>query len=295
MKLRKIFFVTICLISLLLLLTSCSKSTNLIEKNYKTGYGNLEISTMKNYPTDTVYTSSDFRIIVKLDNNGAYKLTNGKLKILGFDDNYVVLEETKEDISSLSGDYYLEGKSSTNPNGEFTYIEFEGSTEKLFSGSESYKAPYIIKADYEYKTELSETVCVNQNLYDTYQSGCQVKPKVSLSGQGSPLAVTEMEEIIQSGGLVSKIEFRFKIKNQGKGKVKQATLNKATLGNDLLNCWFKNNPGLVKNIFDFPDKQETVLICTKSLTGKTSYETVVFLDLGFKYSLEEKKSITIKS
>lgn len=283
------------LLLIVLFISSCSSqsSTSSLTKNYKTGYQGLVITTLANYPPDTVYPASDFQITVKLDNQGAYKVTNGKIEIIGFDTKYVELTQPKKEIVSLTEDTYLEGKSHTNPFGEFSYLEFKTRTKNLFPGSEIYNAPYFIKAEYDYQTELTQTVCLNPNLYDTSDAGCKVQFKTSLSGQGSPLAITGIEEVIHSGA-IPQVEFRFDIKNQGKGKIKTATLKKAKLGKDDLICEFRNNPGINKKVFDFKDKQEATLICKKVISGQTSYQTTLLLDFAFGYSLEEKKKITIK-
>ena len=61
--------------------------------------------------------------------------------------------------------------------------------------------------------ELSQTVCINSNLYGVTDAGCKVDFKKSLSGQGSPVAVTHMEEVIHPG-TIPQVEFRFKIENR---------------------------------------------------------------------------------
>jgi len=290
----KIIIVILSLIVACFFLTSCGTDTTSTSTNYKQGTGNVILTTLSGYPSDTIYPNSEFKIVVKVDNQGAYKLNKGIIKILGFDEKYISLTESKKSITSLEGNTYLDGKSSTNPNGEFTFIEFGALAKNLFPGSESYSAPYFIKAEYEYQTDFSQTVCINTNLYEVQDSGCKVTTKTSFSGQGSPLAITEMEELISPGALAS-VDFRLTLKNAGKGKVKQVTLNKATLSNQPMKCIFNDNPGQKTNSYEFKDKEEVVILCKQNLDSqKASYSSVIYLDLSFNYILEESKTLTLK-
>ncbi|MFH1682272.1 MAG: hypothetical protein ABIA37_00595, partial [Candidatus Woesearchaeota archaeon] len=180
--------ITILLILTLFLVACKSTEQPSLQVDFKQGYGDLVLSTIENNPPNEVYQNSDFKIIVKLENQGAYQLTNGKLKVLGFDNLYISLDSTEQDISSLSQNNYLEGKSLLNPSGDFTLLSFDAKSKSLFPSAEKYAAPYFIQAEYDYKTELTETICIKPKFYDVYDSGCKVEPKVSLNGQGAPLA-----------------------------------------------------------------------------------------------------------
>ena len=285
----------IILLFVLLFLVACKGTPQgTLQYNFKQGYGNLVISALENTPPEIIYPNSDFVIAVKLENQGAYDLTNGKLKILGFDRNYISLDETEQEIYSIEEEDILEGKSALNPSGGFTYLEFKAKSKELFFGAETYLAKYQIQADYDYKTQLSHTVCLNPKPYDIFDSGCKVEPKVSLNGQGSPLAITLLEEIIYPGNN-PQVEFRFTIQNKGKGRIKQVRINHARLTDRPLGCEFKNNPNPDRNIFDFKeDKQEVILSCKKPIEQQLSYSTTLYLDLSFSYTLKEKKQITLK-
>lgn len=285
---------TIILLSLLLFLTACTSTPEkALQHNFKQGYGNLIITTIENAPPETIYPNSNFKINVKLENQGAYDLINGKIKILGFDEKYIFLEKIEKEIISSEGENFLQGKNVFNPSGDLAFIEFEAQSRDVFPGAESYNANYFIKTEYDYKTELTQTVCLNPKTYEVYDSGCKVEPKISLNGQGSPLAITQLEEIIYSGSN-PQVEFRFFLGNKGKGRIKQVHLDQAKLADKSLECEFQNNPGPNKNTFDFKEEQEVTLICKKMLEKQKSYETTLFLDLSFTYSLQEKKKITLQ-
>jgi hypothetical protein len=293
MRLTKIQLLVILLLTLFII--SCGgQQSSTMKTNYKQGYKGLVINTLENFPPSTLYPNSKFRITVKLANQGAYKATNGKITIQGFDDKYISLSKFKDNIYSLSGNYYLEGKSATNPSGDFNYVEFDARTNTLFPGSDSYSATYFIKTEYDYKTEFTNTVCLNPNMYEVKDAGCKTKSSQSFSGQGSPLAVSSMEQITYPGA-VPRVEFRVNMMNQGRGKVQKVKLNKAQLGGKNIKCDFKNNLAADVKTFTFKeDKQKTTLICKQTLNTLKSYSTVLHLDFSLSYKLEEKKSLTIK-
>lgn len=261
--------------------------------DFKKGYGGPVISTLDNSPPNTIYPDSNFKIAVKIENQGAYEISNGKIKVMGFDEKYIELEEKEKNIVSLSGENTIKGKSYLYPEGETTYIEFDALAKGLFPGEQTHLNSYYIKAEYDYKTELSQTVCVNPRLYDVYDSGCKVTPSISSSGQGSPLAISAIEEIVHPGAIPI-IEFRFNLRNVGRGEIKRAVLNQAKLADKSLDCDFKNNPNENKKVFEFKKGQEATLICKKLLEDQKSYETVLFVDISFTYAAKENKMITLK-
>jgi hypothetical protein len=284
----------IILITLLIFLVACTGTPEkTLQYNFKQGYGALAVITIVDSPPKIVYPNSEYKMIVKLENQGAYDLTNGEVKILGFDEKYILLEENEKEIISLDDEPILSGRSSVNPDGASARLEFEFQTRDIFPGAESYTAYYFIKADYDYKTELIQTVCINPKTYEIYDSGCKVEPKISLGGQGSPLAVAILEEII-SPGSIPRVEFRFTLKNKGKGEVGQVRLNQARLSDKSLDCEFRNNLNADKRTFDFREDREAILICKRTLEDQKSYETPLFLDFSFDYSVKEKKKITLQ-
>ena len=215
-----------------------------------------------------------------------------EIELIGFDNKYIILDQYFQEIKSLTGNNYLDGKSHTNPAGEFGFLEFKATSKRLFNGSTKYDAPFFIKAEYDYRNELSQTVCINSNLYGVKDAGCKVTFQKSLRGQGSPLSITQLEEVIHPGS-IPQVEFRLKIKNNGRGKIQKINLHNAKLGKDNLVCEFRNNPGNNKKEFIFKKNQEVTLICKKIISSDKSYYTTLFLDFSFRYALEIKKKITI--
>lgn len=295
MKNKKIKLIIIFTLLLSFLLTACSGSDGAEEGittiDYQKGYSGLEISLVSNRPPDELYESSAFTIAVKLENKGAYDLSNGELSILGFDSNYVYLYESTENFPTSGS--ALAGRSVDNPNGEVEYLEFEGETLTIKEGAEDYEAKYLVKATYDYSNELVETVCINPDLYDVYDSGCSIEERISFRGQGSPLAISDIEEYVNPGS-DSYVEFRITIANEGSGLAKDVTLTRTTLGGVDMDCSFKKAETPNRHVFE-DNEQEIELRCISQLSSQSSYETTLFIEYFFGYELSEWKSFNILS
>ena len=282
----------------MLILSSCDyfEKNKISEQKFKKGYKGLMMDTLKNQPPDRIYPNSDFNLALKIENQGAYKLTNGRITLSNYIRNYLFFEETSQTITRSSQQTYLQGKSITNPGGDYTYLVFKGKAKKLPLGVEEHKRELFIIADYSYQNVLSQTVCINPNPYEVHKANCQVESKTSLSGQGSPLAITQIEEIIIPG-TIPRVRFILTLKNKGDGEVKGLiTLTQAKLGGKKISCDFKNNPSKNKNKFKFPShkNQETAMICEKIIDSSLTYSTTLLIDLAFNYRLEKTKEIIIK-
>ena len=263
------------------LLLGCGSSGKKdIQRNFKEGTASLGVKTFDNAPPDKIYPNSNFKVIVELDNQMAYDAFNGEIEMVGLDEKYFQLLPLEQDFDVLLG------KGLTNPAGEKGFIEFDGHAFQLFLSAEQYVANYFIKVNYDSAMEFADTVCVNPKVYDVYDSGCKVDDRKSYSGQGSPLAITEMEEVI-SPGAGANVEFRFRLRNRGKGKVGVVNLGRASLGRYAMNCEFQQAQGTRRSINFKETDQEAMLLCRAPLQDLNSYSTTVTLD--FTYSYEEKQ------
>jgi hypothetical protein len=264
-----------------------------VDYNFEQGVADLKISFLKNSPPDKIYAGSNFKIIAELDNQAAYDLKNIGVKIIGLDSTYFGIYPGEENVNLLLG------RSLTNPAGEKTFLEFEGTAGKPLQNAEKYLGQFSLNVNYDSSIEFADTICINPNLYEVYDSGCKVEDKKSYSGQGAPLAVTKLEEII-SPGSSSEVEFRFILKNKGKGKVGTITLGKRLLGNENLICHFKGEKEnrleegveLIKIKMD--EKQEAILICQKPLLENlNSFMTTLNLDFTYDYEIKQKNKLNL--
>jgi hypothetical protein len=276
-KYTKILFI---ILVTLFLLGCGSSGKKEVQINFKEGMASLNIKTFENAPPREIYANSNFKVIVELDNQMAYDVINGEIRLLGIDNKYFQILPLEKDFDILLG------KSLTSPTGEKEFVEFNGRAHQLFLSADKYNANYFIQVNYDSTMEFSDSVCVNPKIYEVYDSGCKVQDKKSYSGQGAPLAITDMEEII-SPGTGASVEFRFKLRNRGKGKVGIVNIGRASLGRYSMNCIFQQGPQGTGRSIDFnKNKQEATLICRAPLQDLSSYTTTVTLD--FIYSYEEK-------
>lgn len=284
---RKIAVLILVLLLALLFLTAC-KSTSTLTTNFKQGYGGLAWTILEGAPPDELYQRSDFKIVLKLENQGAYDITEGKIMVLGFDDKYIFIEQPEKNLEPL------EGRNPFNPAGEIQFLEFSARSQPLLPGSEIYTAPYFVRAEYQYKTEFTPTVCLNPRLYEVYDAGCKVEPSQSFSGQGSPLAVTHLEEITIPGN-PPQVEFRLTLQNKGRGQIKKIDLGSARLGNEPIYCEFRGAPTYnTASLTLTKEQKEISLSCKKTLKNQNSYATTLLVEFSFDYALEEEKSLVIK-
>ena len=272
------------LIILLLFLVGCGSSGDegVIQQNFKLGYNGLDFDFIDNAPPEQIYPFSEFKMILEFQNLGAYDITDGEVSILGLEERYFILDFYNQNFDPLMG------RSLVNPNGDKVLIEFDGVSENLFQNADEYTNNYFLIINYDSEMEFSDSICIKPNLYSTYDGGCEVEDK-SYSGQGSPLAITKMEEIISPG---SGVEFRLVLENKGDGKVGQVTLRRARLGNEALQCQFRGETADLRRTEFDREEQETTIICRKNfISGQSSYMTTLSMNFDYEYEIVEQKEL----
>lgn len=270
------------LIITILLLVGCSgeTSTNVSEQNYKQGYTEPTISLLKNAPPDKIFPQSNFVMIANVDNQAAYDITNTKLKILGIDGQYFRTDRDEEIIGTM------QGRSVFNPQGDKKYVEFNGFAGQLFQNSNSYTGNIFLVLSYSSKVEFSHTVCINPKLYEVHSTNCQTQDTASFSGQGAPVGVSSIKQIVAPMGGRSSIEFRITIQNSGSGEAKKINLGEIKLGGTKMDCQFKGQSLAIKSINLKKNEKQTTIICKKTLDDQNAYTTTLTMDLTYDY---EKK------
>ena len=277
------------IIVLFMFLLGCGSSSGSKQgiQNFKQGFGSLGVKLLNNAPPQKIYQNSKFKMIVELDNQAAYDIKNGELEIVGVDENFFFSSSSLKIKFPLLQDR-LQGKSLVSPSGEKIFLEFEFTAlNELFQNAERFQNPFFVKVNFDSEFEFTDTVCINPNLYEVYDSGCKVQPKKSYSGQGAPMAVTELENVVFPSSAGTEAEFRIIVKNRGRGKGTVISLKEARLGNqEFKECKFQNSlkDSDGQKVILYKKKQEVLLICKIFLRDQVSYETT--LSLGFDYSYE---------
>ena len=290
---RKLTFVAALLV-ISFLLTSCGSSSgsegDIIQQNFKQGVQEVQIRLLENAPPVKIYPGSNFKMVIDVDNQLAYDLQDVTLTLTGLNERYVQIAP-----NPLEGHYLdqMLGRSLTNPSGERKIVEFDGKAESLFLNAEQHMETFFIKLAYRSTLDFTDTVCLNTNVYSIYDAGCKVEPQKTYSGQGAPLAITKIEEIIFPGSAAD-IEFRINLQNKGRGNVGEVQLLSANLGNDPLQCDFRGS-GLETNKIKFVEnKKEHTLICRKErITAGRSYKNPLSLRLVYDYKLAQQNKLTL--
>ncbi len=268
---------------LAIVLLSCTTSEpSSLTYNFKQGIAEMQLKAFPGAPPDKIYSNTQFKVIVELDNQAAYDVTEGTLSLLGLDNKYFLLYPVEQQFPLLLG------RSFTAPAGEKKFLEFDGTSRQLEAGAKEYLGNYFLTLRYNSKVDFVDTICLNPNLYDVYDAGCKVQAKKSYSGQGAPLAITNLEEIITPG---ASVEFRLQLVNRGRGKVKSATLGAARLGGQEMTCLF---PESGAKVFLFlPEKQEATVICRATLRDQSSYTTTLLAEFSYTYEVVQQQKIRL--
>ncbi|MBT5740500.1 hypothetical protein HOI26_05385 [Candidatus Woesearchaeota archaeon] len=279
MKLWHVFFVLV-----IVFIVGCGSGgggDHVITTNFKQGTADVSMTLVENAPPKEVYKGSQITMIVDVQNELAYDIDNAEIKLLGFDDTYFDFVSTEKRLAKLTG------KSYTNPSGDREFVQFDGISGELLEGAREYLANYFIVFNYDSTLEFADTVCVSTNLYEIYDAGCKVEEKKTYSGQGAPLAITEVEEIVSSLGF----EFRLHLKKRGKGEIEHVTLGSTMLGADVLSCSFQEENS---NRIEWDSStQEVIVICRADAISSDSYTTTLTADFSYGYELTEQKQLRL--
>jgi len=288
MGIRNFILILIIIVSLFLISCGSNQTDSLSEATYKTGFNGLTfIFDNSLFPTE-VYQNDLIYLAFILHNQAGYEINNLKVGFVGLDRTYVSLYEDEQEIG------FIEGRSIFNSIGGKEFVNFEMDVGSLFEGEKYHSMNYRIEAEYDSKIEFSPTVCINPNLHDVYDAGCEVpKSDLSFYGQGGSLAITRMKEIMHVGYSPG-VEFRMKLENRGQGKVKSIRLGQARLGNEIISCEFKGAQEISQNKIEFDeDKKEAELVCNKELKDSSSYTSTLFVELFYDYEFNVKKSLNV--
>lgn len=220
-------------ILLILFLAGCGSNGNdgqtyFDESDIYTGTDSLGIELMENMPQDEAYQNSVVKFGMILSNKGAFDITDGFLA-LSVEDDYLSIDSW--DLKGVNGNilsgnevvtFGLRGKSIRDQNGEsgFAIATLKSKTIPKQEPKE-HTSTIVLSACYPYHTLLSEAVCVDTDIYNlkNIKKSCEIED-ISSSGQGAPIAVTDVKVnmIPDADGSIIKPEFIIKIENLGEGR-----------------------------------------------------------------------------
>ena len=140
-----------------------------VRTDYRTGKKGLELDTLKNAPPSEVMEEDDFQIGIKVQNKGAYKLTEGKLALHRLKPKLILAEGEQLTNIEIKDPYEaeLEGKNRFNPEGTFYNKFFKVKAGEIATEKRYDDAQFTVIGCYKYKTEASVDICINPHLYET--------------------------------------------------------------------------------------------------------------------------------
>lgn len=274
---------------LLLFVTGCSQfggSQPGSIPNYRQGYGAVDVHLLPQMPPKEIVEGSPFRIAVNIQNKGAYDTGAGEVHILGLSDVWTPLFFSSVSLPPLRG------KSLEAPDGDQFIAEFNSRMTQLPPGASEYKSKFWALVKYDYTTTGQLDVCVNSELQigvNTKSQGCSVRNSVSLSGQGAPIAVTNVEEVVSRTPSDATIQFTLKVENRGKGDVvSDIVVDEVRLANRRMRC---DTSVLTE---DDLQQRRNKIVCRVTEPLASPYTTTLSFQLFYTYEVKEVGEFVVK-
>ncbi|MBR9676856.1 hypothetical protein GOV04_01845 [Candidatus Woesearchaeota archaeon] len=219
MKLKNLLIITF-----LVLFAGCNggDDNQITTYDVYVGSDGLILEMVDGAPPTEIFTDSLIEVVARLENGGAYNIVNGYL-VLGLETDYFSFDNWQEGQSTgQTVRFALNGKTINNPQGDIEIFNARVQTRALDSQSEQHQSIMLLTACYDYKTIATPNVCIDTDPYDITESKkvCQAQD-ISLSSQGAPVAVTNIEVSMMPSddeGLL-KPHFIIEISNVGGGTV----------------------------------------------------------------------------
>ncbi|MBU0756612.1 MAG: hypothetical protein KKF44_00975 [Nanoarchaeota archaeon] len=313
--------VGIVMVLCLFLFFGCTLGGNsgpITSQNLYRGEQGLEIEIFEKSLPEKVYEEQQFDLIMKLTNKGVHPIDPGD-SILK-----VILEK---DYMQFSGGSYinsqqftLDGKENFALIDDFEIKEYKLESKILDEESQLHQVNIFVTACYNYVTKVFADICIDTDIYNIkpIEKVCEAKT-ISLSGgQGAPVSVTRIEPSMLSDQNSVKPQFKIYVSNRDKGTVieygalnticSSQTPNKedynfveltAIQFSEYTMTDFDCKPNRMGKVFTKLDNEENFIICTL-MEGRlpdsvVTYETPLYIELRYGYTISESASITIEN
>jgi len=210
------------LILFIILVSGCLPNRNSgSSKDFAKGSDGLSINFLENNPLDSYLVDEEeepITLILEIKNQGAFPdendlniLDTGQVYISGYDEEIINFDDKSKNLDPE----FLLGKSSSNPEGGYDTINFDGSIIADNMIVSRYEPTLLATICYPYVTRVSTSVCVDP--FPTEDRGKKVCNLGSqrLTSQGAPIAITRIDQEASS----NKIQFKISLKNIGDGEI----------------------------------------------------------------------------
>lgn len=211
---------------IIIFLAGCSGNSGQNQNNKKItdfykGKEGLVMQFLPNLPANKIYSSGGVHIGVKFENKGTFNIENGIVTIVGYD---TILVQNLAPVSPSTNSLDLYGKSLDFAQGEYQIKEFKSSAIVFPDNTNFLSAPFKVMACYPYETDAFIPICMFTMNYDKAagKEVCQIRGYSSTAGQGAPVGVTKIEQIMipeDNDNTQLRAQFTIHVQNIGKGEV----------------------------------------------------------------------------
>ena len=206
-------------LTLLLIISGCqfiSQQPIKTSADYKQGIQGLSLRFVEKPAITEIYENSQFSLNLLLENRGAHDIENGII-LLGFED------QNFRFINSDFTVFRLEGKSIYYPKGNQKLNSFQLESRKIEEKESMERKTHLyLTTCYDYKTEFSQNICIDSDVYNLKKDKvCTPQNSLLSGGQGAPVTVTEIETrmLFKSQENAIQPQFTIHLKNRGDGNI----------------------------------------------------------------------------
>ena len=266
-------------------------TAHISEETSYIGKEGLFLSFLENFPRDpnNAYNSDEEIVVrVTLENKGAYE-AYGNL-ILQHDEN-LILEEGDYEQS-----FDLEGRSFASPKGEKVNFGYK-LRPYLFGHTDTMSPEITLIAIYPYKTMAVIPICIDNDPYGELElngvkKACKSENVEISEGQGAPIAVTKVEPSMGLDDDTVNPKFKIYISNVGGGEL--YSLNGASNVVEISASLYEQGLECLETELDLTKRSYTTCKLKDPIEGFQAYNSILKVELEYKYRTTERKTIQIK-
>ncbi len=301
-KLLSKLLLLLFLFTVMFFLFSCTSGNNSSYEQVYSGNEGIVIQFLPDSPR-SVYNQGEFiNLQIEAINKGRFAYPAGIIALDGFDKQSLFFSSLQKQLPQL------EAKTENNPSGGSNFVQFDESLPVKVPYGDKYSTTIQATSCYQYQTIAQVNACIIPDISDIAKQKNVCSPRViTLSSQGAPVAVTQVEERVAK----DIVQFLITVQNIGDGRVIQPdkldqcpyllkpkdidhivvhaaidTLGEAECGSNSLD---KESNNIVR-LFD----NKGLIVC-KFITRPdiSSYETPLRITLDYGYSSSIQKNIEI--
>ncbi len=194
--------------------------------NFRQGTSGLKLNFVQNKPENEIKFGDSFIIALKIHNQGATDIINGKISIEGLLDQHDAVNMVKSEYVDIYEfqPFDVKGKSMIYFDGQNIELKVKAKAKSIDPKKEKTPVSFELIAKYPYETIAAIPICINLDSIEDNTHECKRNTIYTLSGgQGAPVAVTQIEQDLIDKGEISekqnKINLRYTITVEDKGNI----------------------------------------------------------------------------